>query len=157
MDYPNKLLENRLNTFCKIVEEFAPKSQKKFLQNRRTGQNCRRTCSKITQELAPKLLENLLNNHRKTCSKIARKLARSCKRTSQKWLKTCYKSVEGEIEKTRTRSLEELRLLSTVVRSYYKLLYGRSTAILMDTAPFRVNDVAIARPCYGSLTVAVLW
>ena len=30
----------------------------------------------------------------------------------------------------------------------FQPLYGRSTAILMDTAPFRVNDAAVARPYY---------
>ena len=39
---------------------------------------------------------------------------------------------------------------------WYGVTNSRSMAILMDTAPFRVNDAAVAQPCYGSLTVAVL-
>ena len=130
-------LQNRWKTSSKIAE-LVSKSLKNLLQNR--------------QEFAPKSLENLLNNRRKTCSKIARKLARSCKRVTPKWLKTCCKSVEEEIEKTRTQSIDARR-----INARFQPLYGRSTAILMDTAPFRVNDAAVARPYYGSLTVTVLW
>ena len=128
MDHPYKLLENRSNTSSKIVEEFAPKSLKKFLQIRPTTfkiaeelapkspknllQNRLRTCSKIAQEVAPKSPKNLLQNRKKTCSIIAEKLAQKspenflkvAKEHTPKWLKTCYKSAKEEIEKTRTRS-----------------------------------------------------
>ena len=69
MNYPNKLLENRWNTSCKIVEEFPPKSQENFLQNRRT-------VFKIAEEFAPKSPKNLLQNRLKTCSITAEKLAK---------------------------------------------------------------------------------
>ena len=39
----------------------------------------------------------------------------------------------------------------------FQPLYGRSTAILRDTVPFRVNVAAVARPYCSSLTVVVLW
>ena len=111
MDYRNKFLENRWNTSCKIVKEFAPKSLKNFLQNRQTG-------FKIAQELAPKLPKNFLQNRWKTCSitaeKLAQKspgkLARSCKRITPKWLKTFYNSAEEEIEKTLTRFIDARRI-----------------------------------------------
>ena len=64
----NKLLENRCNTSCKIVEEFPPKSLENFFQNRRTG-------FKIAEELAPKSLKNLLQNRLKTCLITAEKRA----------------------------------------------------------------------------------
>ena len=68
MNYPNKFLENRLNTSIKIVEEFPSKSLENFLQNRRT-------VFKIAEELAPKSPKDLLQNRLKTCSITAEKLA----------------------------------------------------------------------------------
>ena len=116
-------------------------------------QNCRRICSKIT-ELVSKLLKNLLQNRWKTCSITARKLARSCKRTYSKmaenWLQKRTRRNRKDSHSIWTR--EELRPLSTVVRRYYKPLYGRSTDILMDTVLFRVKDAAVLR--YLALALA---
>ena len=66
---------------------------------------------------------------------------------------------ENLLQKRGRRNRKDSHSIYRRAKNYarFQPLYGRSTAILMNTAPFRVNDAAVARPYYGSLTVAVLW
>ena len=66
---------------------------------------------------------------------------------------------ENLLQKRGRRNRKDSHSIYRRAKNYarFQPLYGRSTAILMDTAPFRINDAAVARPYYGSLTVAVLW
>ena len=66
---------------------------------------------------------------------------------------------ENLLQKRGRRNRKDSHSICRRAKNYarFQPLYGRSTAILMDTAPFRVNDAAVARPYYGSLTVVVLW
>ena len=66
---------------------------------------------------------------------------------------------ENLLQKRGRRNRKDSHSIYRRAKNYacFQPLYGRSTAILMDTAPFRFNDAAVAQPYYGSLTVAVLW
>ena len=77
------------------------------------------------------------------------------KELTPKWLKTCYKSAEEEIEKSRIQSRRAKNFAR--FQPLYGVTINRRTDILMDTVPIRVNDAAVAQPCYGSPTVTVLW
>ena len=148
MDYQNKLLENRWNTSCKIVEEFAPKSLKNFLQNRRTS-------FRIAEELAPKSPKNFLQNRWKTCSTRPKNLLKNHPKTCSKLQKNYSKMVESLVEnllqkrgrRNRKYSHSIYRLAKNYARfqPLYGVTNGRSTAILMDTAPFRGRSTAVLR------------
>ena len=111
------------------------KSSKNFLQNRW------KTSYKIA-ELDSKWLKKLLKNCPKTCSKLQKN----------------YSKIAENLLQKRGRNRKDSHSIYRRANNYarFQLLYGHSTAILMDTAPFRVNDAAVVRPYYGSLTVAVL-
>ena len=154
MGYQNKLLENRWNTSGKIVEEFAPKSLKNFLQNRRTS-------FRIAEELAPKLPKNFLQNRWKTCSITAEKLAqkspenllknrpKTCSKLQKNYSKMVESLVENLLQKRGRRNRKYSHSIYRLAKNYarfqplYGVTNGRSTAILMDTAPFRGRSTAV--------------
>ena len=127
MDYPNKLLENCWNTCAKL--------SKNFLQNRRNLlQNRPRIFSKIAGKLAQQPSKNLLKNHPKTCSKLQNNYS---------------KMVENLLQKRGIRNRKDSHSIYRRMKNYarFQPLYGVtnscSTAILMDTAPFRGSSTAV--------------
>ena len=119
MDYRNKFLENRWNTLCKIVKEFAPKLLKKCLQNRPTG-------FKITEELARTLPKDFLQNRWKTCSITQNNLLKNRPRTCSKLQKNSSKMVENLLQLRGRRNRKDSHSIYRRAKNYarFKPLYG---------------------------------